>query len=53
MGENLSDHLQLRLIFKVKNMKTLNTIANSWFGKMKMGLQYMLFRTGPLTMAPS
>ncbi len=53
VGENLQDHLQLRMAFKVKNVRTLNEWANSWLGKAQMGLQYALFRTGPLTMAPS
>jgi len=53
VGENLQDHLQLRMAFRVKNVLTLNTLANSWRGKAKMALEYALFRTGPLTMAPS
>ena len=53
VGENLQDHLQLRMAFKVQGVRTLNEQANSWLGKMRMGLQYALFRTGPLTMAPS
>lgn len=53
VGENLHDHLQLRMGFKVKNVLTMNQIANSWLGKIKIGLEYALFRTGPLTMAPS
>jgi choline dehydrogenase len=53
VGENLQDHLQLRMAFKVKNVVTMNQIANSWIGKARIGLQYALFRTGPLTMAPS
>jgi choline dehydrogenase len=53
VGENLQDHLQLRLAFKVSNVLTLNKLANSWLGKAKMALEYALFRTGPLTMAPS
>jgi len=53
VGENLQDHLQLRAAFKVKNVLTLNTMANSWWGKVKMALEYALYRTGPLTMAPS
>ena len=53
VGENLQDHLQLRMAFKVRGVATLNEQANSLFGKAKMGLQYALFRTGPLTMAPS
>ncbi len=53
VGENLQDHLQLRMAFKVQNVLTLNTMANSLWGKAMMGLEYALFRTGPLTMAPS
>jgi choline dehydrogenase len=53
VGENLQDHLQLRMVFKVKNAVTLNQRANSVWGKAMMGLEYALFRTGPLTMPPS
>jgi choline dehydrogenase len=53
VGENLQDHLQIRTVYKVKNAKTLNTMANSIFGKARMGLQYALTRSGPLSMAPS
>jgi len=53
VGENLQDHLQIRTIFKIKHARTLNEQANSLFGKMKMGLEYMLKQSGPLSMAPS
>lgn len=53
VGENLQDHLQIRLAYKVQNTKTLNERANSLFGKLGMGLEYFLFKRGPLTMAPS
>ena len=53
VGENLQDHLQVRLVYKVSNTKTLNLRANSLIGKAAMGLEYALFKTGPLTMAPS
>ncbi|MXY26138.1 MAG: choline dehydrogenase [Acidobacteria bacterium] len=53
VGENLHDHLQIRTIFKVKNTVTLNKRVNSLFGKAAMGLEYLLFKTGPLTMPPS
>ncbi|MCB1399585.1 MAG: GMC family oxidoreductase N-terminal domain-containing protein [Rhodobacteraceae bacterium] len=53
VGENLQDHLQLRLIYKVKGVRTLNTMANSLFGKAMIGLQYVAFRSGPMAMAPS
>lgn len=53
VGANLQDHLQLRLAFKVSGVPTLNRQANSLLGKAWMGLQYALWRRGPLTMAPS
>ena len=53
VGENLQDHLQLRMVYKVKGIKTLNTMANSWYGKMKIGLEYAMFQSGPMSMAPS
>jgi choline dehydrogenase len=53
VGGNLQDHLQLRMIFKVHGIKTLNQSANSLWGKAMMGLEYALFRSGPLSMAPS
>ena len=53
VGENLQDHLQLRMVYKVTGVKTLNTSAASWFGKMKIGMEYALFRSGPMSMAPS
>ena len=53
VGENLHDHLQIRTIYKVRNTVTLNRRVNSLFGKAAMGLEYLLFKTGPLTMPPS
>src|SRR5215813_9169188 len=53
VGENLQDHLQLRMAFKVANAVTMNQRAASLWSKAMMGLEYALFRTGPLTMAPS
>jgi choline dehydrogenase len=53
VGENLQDHLQLRLIYKVTGAKTLNEDYHSRLGFAKMLLDYALFRRGPLTMAPS
>jgi choline dehydrogenase len=52
VGENLHDHLQIRMVWKVDG-PTLNTRANSLLGKAVMGLEYFLFKTGPLTMPPS
>jgi choline dehydrogenase-like flavoprotein len=53
VGENLQDHLQLRLIYKVEGVRTLNADYRSLVKKAGMALEYALFRTGPLTMAPS
>jgi len=53
VGGNLQDHLQMRLAFKVRNVKTLNERSHSLLGQALMGLEYALFRAGPLTMAPS
>ncbi|MFS8035357.1 GMC family oxidoreductase [Xanthobacter sp. AM11] len=53
VGSNLQDHLQLRTVFKVSGIGTLNERYHSLFGKMGMGLDFLLRRRGPLTMAPS
>ncbi len=53
VGENLQDHLQIRMVFKVSGVKTLNTLANSWLGKLRIGAEYLLNRSGPMSMAPS
>jgi len=53
VGANLQDHLQIRAVFKVQGVKTLNTLANSLVGKAMIGLEYLLRRTGPMSMAPS
>ncbi|WP_342065848.1 GMC family oxidoreductase [Achromobacter kerstersii] len=53
VGENLQDHLQLRVIIKVNGVKTLNRITASWWGKAGIGLEYLMKRSGPMSMAPS
>jgi choline dehydrogenase len=53
VGRNLQDHLQLRPVYKVSNVRTLNIDNRSMLKKAAMALQYALFRRGPLTMAPS
>jgi len=52
VGGNLHDHLQIRMVWKVKG-PTLNERAISWLGKIGMGLEYLLYKKGPLTMPPS
>jgi choline dehydrogenase len=53
VGENLQDHLQLRMIYRVSGVKTLNEMYASLFGRTQIFLDYALRRRGPLTMAPS
>jgi choline dehydrogenase len=53
VGANLQDHLQIRSVYKVNNAKTLNTLANSLWGKAMIGMEYAFKRTGPMSMAPS
>ena len=53
VGENLQDHLQLRPVYKVQGVRTLNEDYRSLVKKGHMALEYALFRRGPLTMAPS
>jgi len=53
VGANLQDHLQIRAVFKVEGVPTLNTLASSPWGKARIGLEYALKRTGPMSMAPS
>ena len=53
VGENLQDHLQIRAVFAVQNTQTLNTMAQRWWRKAGIGLEYLLRRSGPMSMAPS
>ena len=60
VGANLQDHLQIRSVYKVQREKSgkrwglsLNTMANSLWGKARIGLEYALRQTGPMSMAPS
>jgi choline dehydrogenase-like flavoprotein len=53
VGSNLQDHLQLRLVYKVHGVPTLNEKASSLRGKLGIGLEYLLTRSGPMSMAPS
>jgi choline dehydrogenase len=53
VGGNLQDHLQIRLVYKVKNTLTLNERARGMFGRAGMAWEYALYRRGPMTAAPS
>ncbi|TNF22927.1 MAG: choline dehydrogenase [Rhodobacteraceae bacterium] len=53
VGADLQDHLQLRCAWRLTGAKTLNTLANSMVGKARIGLEYLLKRSGPMSMAPS
>ena len=53
VGANLQDHLQIRSVYKVQDVKTLNVQANSRWGKAMIGLEYAFKRSGPMSMAPS
>ena len=53
VGANLQDHLQIRAVYQVKGAATLNTIASSLWGRLGIGLEYALRRSGPMSMAPS
>ena len=53
VGANLQDHLQIRAVFKVSGVKTLNRLSSTLWGRGLMGLEYFLRRRGPMSMAPS
>jgi choline dehydrogenase len=53
VGENLQDHLQIRTVFRVSGTRTLNELTHSLIGQAKIGLEYALKRSGPMSMAPS
>ena len=53
VGENLQDHLQLRTVYRVRGAQTVNTLYRNWVTRGGMGVQYMMLRSGPMTMPPS
>ncbi|KAF1061171.1 GMC family oxidoreductase N-terminal domain-containing protein [Variovorax sp.] len=53
VGANLQDHLQIRAVYKIDGAPTLNVLASSMVGKARIGLEYLLSRSGPMSMAPS
>jgi choline dehydrogenase len=53
VGQNLQDHLQIRTVYQVENVKTLNELASTLWGKASFALEYAFKRSGPMSMAPS
>lgn len=53
VGANLQDHLQIRSVYKVRGARTLNQLASTPWGKAAIGLEYLLRRSGPMSMSPS
>ena len=53
VGANLQDHLQIRPVFKVRGVRTLNVVASSFWGRLGIALEYAWRRSGPMSMAPS
>ncbi len=53
VGKNLQDHPALRMVYRVSNTRTLNEQSRSMFGKVAMGLEWLAFRRGPLTIPPA
>lgn len=53
VGDNLQDHLQIRCAYRVSGAKTLNQMVGSLLGKARIAAEYALFRSGPMSMAPS
>ena len=53
VGRNLQDHLQIRSVYKVHGVTTLNTQATNLIGKARIAIEYALKRSGPMSMAPS
>lgn len=53
VGENLQDHLQIRMVFGISGARTLNDMSKGLLGKARIAAEYALRRSGPMAMAPS
>ena len=53
VGENLADHLQIRTVFRIRGARTLNDLFAHPLGRLRIAAEYALFRSGPMSMAPS
>jgi len=53
VGSNLQDHLQIRCAYKVQGIPTLNERSQTMLDKAMIGMEYLMFRSGPMSMAPS
>ncbi|MGH7058958.1 MAG: GMC family oxidoreductase, partial [Stellaceae bacterium] len=50
VGENLQDHINTRVVYRVRRANTLNEISRSWWRQARTGLEYVLARRGALMM---
>ena len=50
VGANLQDHLGINYSFKARQ-PTLNQLLRPWWGKLFVGMQYLLLRRGPLSLS--
>jgi choline dehydrogenase-like flavoprotein len=53
VGENLQDHLQIRCAYKVTGIKTMNEDYRRLLRRAGFLMEYLLWKRGPMTMAPS
>ncbi|MEO4042696.1 GMC family oxidoreductase N-terminal domain-containing protein [Hoeflea sp. CAU 1731] len=50
VGENLQDHLGLDYIYRA-NRPTLNSVLRPWWGRLSVGIRYLLTKSGPLSIS--
>lgn len=53
VGEHLSDHLQIRTVYRITGARTLNDRMSTLWGQALVAAEYALWRSGPMSMAPS
>ncbi len=53
VGNDLQDHLQVKLIYRVTGVESLNEVRRSWLKMAREGLRYVLLGRGPLASGPS
>ncbi|MEO1723391.1 MAG: GMC family oxidoreductase N-terminal domain-containing protein [Pseudomonadota bacterium] len=50
VGRHMQDHLGLDNLYRAR-VPTLNQTLRPWFGRLRVGLEYILRRTGPLSLS--